>query len=178
MNHAKSEMKRKGHHGHTNHKPAKLPETSESAREEIEKRLKDILASSERAVAIVGSHLEILAANVKCRQLLGYQIDDLIGKTTLELTLPEDRPRTQANERDLWSGRVPTFEMDKYYVKSDGTPVRAYLRSFIINNDLGEPICEMKIIDPLNQNLSLIDKLFDRVVSSFNFPELMRDLPV
>jgi len=52
----------------------------------------------------------------------------------------------------MGSGRLPMNEMEKYYLRGDGTTIRAHLRSFNGRNDLGDPICEMEVIVADRQN--------------------------
>ncbi len=169
MSYLLREDRTKRNHGRNRPRDAERT-TTDSARFEIEKLVAEILKNYGRAVAVVGSHLEILNANKEFGDLLGYRADDLIGKTTMEITIPEDRGKTGFYEKSLWEGRLPMYEMEKCYVRADGTILRVYLRSFIISNDIGEPVCEMKVIQPLDRTTSLVDRLFDRVISTLDFP--------
>jgi hypothetical protein len=64
------------------------------------------------------------------------------------------------------------FEMEKGYLRADGSILQTHVRSFIVSNDVGEPICEMEIIEPINQTVGISETLLDKIIAAFNFPEM------
>jgi diguanylate cyclase (GGDEF)-like protein/PAS domain S-box-containing protein len=64
-----------------------------------------------------------VAANRAYLRLLGVEHVDLVGRSVLELTHPDDREETVRLLQDLVEGRIGSFQMAKRYLHADGHAV-------------------------------------------------------
>ncbi|MDE3206135.1 MAG: EAL domain-containing protein [Acidobacteriota bacterium] len=90
-------------------------------------------------MAIVGLHGRFEAVNPALCRLLGYPADELVGRSTVEVTHPEDRPRSQAVFARLLSGRAKTDQAHKRYVRSDGSFVTVVRTTTVLRDAKGGP---------------------------------------
>ena len=82
---------------------------------------------------------EIVRVNQKFCEMLGYTAGEVIGKTFLELTHPDDISRSlEAIETSLTSGNE-SYILEKRYIRKDGSPVWASLTATFLSDDLGQP---------------------------------------
>jgi len=65
----------------------------------------------------------LAAANAAYLRLLGRSHADIIGRSLLELTHPDDREENVRLLDDLVAGRIGTFQIAKRYLHADGHPV-------------------------------------------------------
>ncbi len=102
------------------------------------KRIEDALRQSEakyRAIfenAAVGIALlkpdgSWLQVNDRLRQFLGYTADELQRLTFQELTYPEDLAADLAQVRRVLDGEIDNYDMEKRYIRKDGSLVWAHL---------------------------------------------------
>jgi len=70
--------------------------------------------------SIEGFYLEV---NQAFCEITGYEERDLIGKNYRSITHPEDLARTRCRTEELLAGEVPSFVLEKRYVRKDGRSV-------------------------------------------------------
>jgi len=76
-------------------------------------------------------------ANDKFRKALGYSMEDLVGRTTDDLTHPEDIPRSLELSLLLRAGAVEQASMEKRYIRKDGSSFTASTRLSAVRDDQG-----------------------------------------
>lgn len=82
----------------------------------------------ERAVvgmAITGVDRRWHVVNPALCQLLGYSAEDLLGKTWVELTHPNDLAAGQLAFERLCRGEIKSYELEKRYIRVDGQIIHA-----------------------------------------------------
>jgi len=114
------------------------------AMEENLGRTKARLARAEAASMVMAIHVAIdgrfLRVPRKLAALLGASRKELLQRTVLELTHPEDRAAELAENRRLLSGEIASFQLEKRKIRSDGTPVWVYLSRSVVRDSEGKPI--------------------------------------
>jgi PAS domain S-box-containing protein len=83
---------------------------------------------------------------VFCR-ILGYSREELIGKTTRDITHPDDLEASQENLRRLQAGEIDIYQFDKRYIHKDGHPVWTEVKVSLLKNALGRPNVIVQIED-------------------------------
>src|ERR1035437_2200311 len=88
------------------------------------------------------SHLSLegkfLWANPYYCNFLGYTNEELLNVSVNEVTHPDDRAMHDSLISKLISGELKTFNMDKRFIRKDGTTVWGNVRASIVR-DLGGP---------------------------------------
>jgi PAS domain S-box-containing protein len=92
------------------------------------------------AVGIANASLDgrLIAANQKYCDLLGYALDEIVTKTFVELTHPEDRDTDHQLVQSLLKGKIPFFSMEKRYLHKNGTYIWVNLTVSPIRDANGE----------------------------------------
>lgn len=104
--------------------------TDITEKKQVEKRLSDsesmFRATFEKApigiahVSIDGAWLRV---NQKLHDILGYRNGELVGKTFLDITHPDDIAADLAHRQGLLNGVVESYEMEKRYIRKNSTVV-------------------------------------------------------
>ena len=102
------------------------------------------LARAEAASMVMTVHVAVdgrfLRVPRKLAALLGASRKDLLQRTALELTHPEDREAELAESRRLLAGELASFQLETRKIRSDGTPVWVYLSRSVVRDSDGKPI--------------------------------------
>lgn len=133
---------------------------------EDQKRAEDELRRQERlwravfdnspiGVAIKDSSGRILAVNSACEQLVGYSLDELRGRTCVDLTFEEDRQAYNLLEDELQQGRRDRFEIEKRYVRKNGDQVWVRVNGSALPALDGEPAARVDIVEDITARKKL-----------------------
>ena len=74
-----------------------------------------------------------------CR-ILGRSEEELVGLTWQEVTHPEDRRAQEAFERALVRGTQPSYQLEKRYLRPDGTEIWAVMGRSTVRDPAGQPL--------------------------------------
>ncbi len=106
--------------------------------------------SSVGKIEIAPATGRFLRANDAMCKFLGYTEDELRERTVWEITHPEERERDREPVRRLLSGELPVFDVEKRYIRKDGTPVWARTTINVIRDEYGRPVRNIAVIQDLN----------------------------
>lgn len=73
-------------------------------------------------------------------ELLGYTEDELLGMRYQDITHPNDLEDSVAIDRQIVAGERTSLEVEKRYVRKDGSTVWVYLNSTIVTDRDGHPL--------------------------------------
>ena len=102
---------------------ALLRKRSEAALRASEERWRSIFETSTLGITIFGQDLHYIATNAAFRTMLGYTDEELRQLTPLDITVEEERWRTQIQLADLQQGKVAHYEVVKRYRRKGGKVV-------------------------------------------------------
>jgi PAS domain S-box-containing protein len=91
-----------------------------------------------------------LRANAAMCKFLGYSEEELLARTLLEITHPEDRDRSRELGRRLDTGESDVFDIEKRYIRKDGNAVWARVTVNVVRDAFGRPLRNTAVIQDLN----------------------------
>jgi PAS domain S-box-containing protein len=107
--------------------------------------------SSVGKIEIVPEHGRFLRANAAFCNFVGYSEEELGNLTVWDITHPEDRDRDREPVRRMVSGESPSFDVEKRYVRKDGTSVWAHTTVNLIRGKSGYPMRNFAVIQDINE---------------------------
>ncbi|MFN7948819.1 MAG: PAS domain S-box protein [Blastocatellia bacterium] len=112
----------------------------EAALRESRARLEATQANA--PIGIVETSLDgtYLSVNDEFCRIVGYTRDELLGKNITDLTWAEDYPRNHELFEQLTTGRVPSFRLEKRFVRKDGSLVWADVHRTLVKDADGKPL--------------------------------------
>jgi two-component system CheB/CheR fusion protein len=111
---------------------------AEQALRRSESRLNAFVQLAYAGVSEVDLDGNMLFVNDRLCEMLGYSRDELLRKRLADITDPDDYPRVRAQLEALATGGAD-LQVDKRFVRSDGTRVRTQERVSAIRDDDGKP---------------------------------------
>ncbi|MBA3623194.1 MAG: PAS domain S-box protein, partial [Methylibium sp.] len=88
-----------------------------------EERLAAVFNSTAVGVALIGLDGRFVQVNDSFCRITGYSREELAATDRGALTHPDDRARSLASMEALTAGQVANFDIEKRYIRKDGTPV-------------------------------------------------------
>jgi PAS domain S-box-containing protein len=115
------------------------------------KRMEEMLRQSEERFRTAFEHAPIgmdlvtldghfLQVNAALCALLGYTEAELLARTFHDITHPDDRAADLEQAEQLLSGTIPSFQVEKRYLRKDGTTVWVCLNASLVRDEHGEPL--------------------------------------
>lgn len=105
---------------------------------ESEERFRGTFEQAAVGIAHVSMGGRFLRINRKFCDIVGYTQDDMRDLTFHDITHPDDLEADLEQAQKLISGAIPSYSMDKRYVRGDGTTVWVNLTVSLVFNRLGE----------------------------------------
>jgi diguanylate cyclase (GGDEF)-like protein/PAS domain S-box-containing protein len=110
-----------------------------TARREAEERFRRAFTDAPIGMALVSPDGRWLQANEALCGLLGYSEEELIGRSYLDITHPDDVDASIEHSRRQLEGETDQLGIEKRYVRSDGGVVWVSLTSSLIRDPHGQP---------------------------------------
>lgn len=120
----------------------------ESALRQSEARFRSIFEGVGSGMALVNAEGNMVVANPALAAMLGYEPEELTELTNAAITHPEDNRRQEALRRRLWAGEIGRYQLEKRYLRKDGSVMWGLLSTTPIHDEQGRVVGALgQIID-------------------------------
>ncbi|HEU4340232.1 MAG TPA: PAS domain S-box protein, partial [Candidatus Binatia bacterium] len=113
---------------------------AEEALRESEERFRSTFEHAPIGMAHVGLDGRWLRVNDTLCEITGYSREELLAKTFADITHPDDLEKSWDHVQSLLAGRLPTYSMEKRYVRKDGSLVWAEITVSLRRAADGRPV--------------------------------------
>jgi PAS domain S-box-containing protein len=143
---------------------------AERALQESEQQLRSTFEQA--AVGIAHNALDgsWLRVNQRLCDIVGYTREELLQKTFQDVTHPDDLEADLEQGRRLVAGEIPTYSMEKRYIRKDGSVVWISLTVSLVREPSGDPGYFIAVIEDITERkrteeaLRLSEELYRTVV--------------
>ena len=118
---------------------------------EAEQRFRSAFDNTPVGMAIVSPEGRYLQVNQAFCDLLGYGEEELLQKTYMDLTHPEDYEISTSYARRIDSGAVEAYSLEKRYVRAEGYPVWVSLSVSLVKDSDGAPLYYISQIQDIEE---------------------------
>lgn len=116
-----------------------------------EQRFRRAMQDSAIGIAIVGLDGRILETNPAFASMLGYSREEIEALTFFQITHPDDLHVGRETMDGIKAGTVNAFQLEKRYLKKDGTPVWGHLAGSVIRDEKdGRPLYLVSQIEDID----------------------------
>lgn len=130
---------------------------TERALRESEERFRTIFQAVPLGVAYTEPKGRILQVNPALSELTGYGAGELVGRSLLDLTHPEDRPQEGALFEQLADGMVEDFDRSKRCLHKDGSVTQVRLRVCVLKDEQRRPWRAVAVLEDTGEHLRLAE---------------------
>jgi formate hydrogenlyase transcriptional activator len=124
----------------------------ESALRESEERYRAIFELSVLGVGQARAEDgRLLDVNDSFCRIVGYERDELIGKTFRDITHPDDQEDNFNRFEELIRGDINHMYLQKRYVRKDGSPVWVEIKASAVRNSAGRALYTVAIVEDITE---------------------------
>ncbi|MDH5638072.1 MAG: PAS domain S-box protein, partial [Nitrospinota bacterium] len=113
---------------------------TEKALNESEFRLRSFFDQANIGMGLTDLNFKFTKVNEGLARMFGYSREELIGKSSLELTHPDDVATNKEKQRQAATGEVDSYSMEKRYIRKDGSVFWGILGVTAISDSEGRPL--------------------------------------
>ncbi|MDX2176707.1 MAG: PAS domain S-box protein [Candidatus Sumerlaeia bacterium] len=124
-----------------------------------EERLRAIFDNSPIGIGLAATDGRVLTFNAAFGRLLGYTLEQGVNLNVLDVTHPEDRASTAENLRALFEGRIERYEVEKRYLRRDGTGVWGRMTVSMIRDAAGAPRYALGMFEDITERRAAADRV-------------------
>jgi two-component system sensor kinase FixL len=118
-----------------------------------EQELLQIVRHAPTAIATMSAEGRYLSVNQSFCSMLGYVEQELVGKSFLDITHPEDVGESAVYLRRLTQGTIADYRLTKRYLRKDGRIVEAFLHCSLVPDDEDRPSVIIAQVEDLTERL-------------------------
>ncbi len=111
----------------------------EEALRESEERFRTAFEEGAVAMALTALDSTLLKVNSAFCRMLGFRESELVGRSYTEITHPDDVAANLVGTRQLASGEISSFRMEKRYLRKDGAVVWGDMNTAAVRDAHGRP---------------------------------------
>jgi PAS domain S-box-containing protein len=148
---------------------------AEAALRENEARFRTMFEGAGIATALADANGTIVLANPALGAFLGYQPAELVGMNVQALTHPEDDIAQQELRRRMGYGELDSYELEKRYLRRDGTVVWGHLHTVAIRDADGNLVASLGQVQDITSRKAAEEALRE---SEAQLQTLARHVPV
>ena len=108
-------------------------------KEEGDRRFRLLFEKAPIGMAILTLDAELVRVNQAMCSTLGYTADELVGRSIMAFTHPDDVAPNMAMDEKLLRGEISSYQMEKRYIHKDGGTIHVLLQVGLLRDFQGEP---------------------------------------
>ena len=142
---------------------------AEQAMADSEGRFRAIFEGAPSGMIISSQDGVFQQCNPASARLLGYSVDELVGKHFSEITHPDDRADNIHLSDRLIIGDISNFDMEKRFLRKDGSVLWAHLSVSMTRDISGRPRSRIAIVEDISagkEALSALEESQARLLES------------
>ncbi len=101
-------------------------------------------------IGIINLNFKFENVNEKYCEMVGYSKEELITKTFVDITHPDDVDVDVELAKQLSRGEIPFYKIEKRYVKKDGSIFWIELSGSVVKNEKNEPLFYIAMVEDIN----------------------------
>jgi PAS domain S-box-containing protein len=124
---------------------------AEASLRESEERFRRVFEEGPLGLALVGTDYRFLKANSALCQMVGYEEAELVQKSFVDITHPDDVRADVELAEQLFKREIPFYRIQKRYVKKTGEIIWGNLTASMIHGPDGEPLHGLAMVEDITE---------------------------
>ncbi len=116
-----------------------------------EEKFRKIFENSPLGIVIVDLDFKFINVSPYGCKMWGYTKKELLKKTFADITHPDEAERDLLQVRRVIKGEIPSYKVDKRYIKKDGSILWGTIAVSVVRNAEGQPVYLIAVVEDLTQ---------------------------
>ena len=129
------------------------------ALQESEERFRSTFEGAGIGMALVDNTGRIMRTNAKLQAMLGYTDAECAKLTFMDITSPEDLAKDQVLYRELVDGKRASYQLEKRYIRKDGSLIWGHLTVSIVKDAEGKMQYAVGMVEDITEHKRTQDAL-------------------
>ena len=126
-----------------------------------DERFRKVFDEGPLGIAVLDPSYRLVEVNGRLCDFLGYTRDELMNLTFPEFTHAEDISKDVPLAAKLFRGEIPSYQIEKRFIRKDGEIVWGLLHASVLHNDKGEPEYGLGMVEDITERKREFEELFD-----------------
>lgn len=126
---------------------------------ENEERFRRVFEDGPLGVILLGPDNRFLRVNHMFCKMLGYSEKELVGKSFVDITYPEDINISLNKAKDVFNRNKPSIKFEKRYIKKNGEIIWVSLTSSTIRNEQGKIMYALAMFEDITKQKKTQDEI-------------------
>lgn len=122
---------------------------TEQALRESEERYRVAFEKAAIGIANVTPAGRFLQVNPQLADILGYTVDELIGRKIADVTHPDEQMEDRSMLRQMVSGEIKLYTREKRFIRQDGAIVWGNMSAYLLRDATGKPLYAVMTIEDI-----------------------------
>jgi PAS domain S-box-containing protein len=132
---------------------------TEDALRESEERFRSIFQTAAAGMVVISPLKNILQVNPAFCKFTGHSEEELLSRSMLDITLPDDSDKISAMYDDLFSLKSKSVDCERRYLRKDGTIVWGHVSVACIFGGDGRPAYAIALVQDISRRKALEEQL-------------------
>lgn len=128
----------------------------------LEERFRTTFEQAAVGIAHVAPDGQWLRVNQKLCDIVGYSRDELLQLSFQHITHPEDLEEDERRVRRVLSGAQDSYDIEKRYLRKDGTQIWIHLTVALVRNNESEPEYFISVVEDIATRKAAEEALLER----------------
>jgi PAS domain S-box-containing protein len=124
---------------------------AEHALRESEERFRKVFEQAPVGICVVGPDTYFIQVNEAFCRMLGYNQQELLGKSWIDLCHPDDLDMAMEGKGRVWGGATDSLDGLRRYIHRDGTVVWTQIRVSIVKASDGRPVYSVVHVEDITE---------------------------
>lgn len=134
---------------------------AQSGLQEMNARFRTMFESSPVGMGLMGLDRRIIDSNPAMCKMLGYSLEELIGKTPAMATHPDEYPKSTEYFQDLVLGKIDQYITDRRYIRKNGEEFWAQVSMSMVRDAENNPLYLVGVITDIDKQKRFAEKLIE-----------------
>lgn len=124
---------------------------AEEASRESEQRFRLVFEGAPIGMAIVGMDYRLQKVNKSLCDLLDYSEEELLSRTFIDITHPEDIEKDLELARKLFRAEIPAYKLEKRCIAKQGEIKWIHLTAALVRDQKGRALCGLAMMENVTE---------------------------
>jgi two-component system CheB/CheR fusion protein len=124
---------------------------AQEALRQSEQRFRKIFEEGPLGMAIIDRDYRFVNVNARLCKMLGYDPEELAARTLLDITHPQEVERDLGLKLQLFTGEIPSYQIQKCCIKKNGEFVWVHLSCSVVRDSAGAPLYYLSMVEDVTE---------------------------